>query len=257
MPAKRPRQHSSRLGQKLLKFTRDIDSFDTPGAVLNALHAITAKDCQMNVLGALQFPLKFGDLASLVEGQTIFLHSSAPKGWWEEYVELSQQHPSIAYMLARLSLGPFTESDMLRMVQPLAVDRWSVELSQKHGIRDGFTCPVGGRWVVGFWTSKVLTDEFSPELRAMLFMAATFAAIRLQKIVGAHADRLGRPVSLTTRELAVLRLLSLGNQTREVAEQLELGEETVRSHIKKAQVKLGVRNRLHAVAQAMRQRLIP
>ena len=59
------------------------------------------------------------------------------------------------------------------------------------------------------------------------------------------------------RELAVLRLLSIGCPTKEVAAQFELGEETVRSHLKKAQAKLGVHGTSHAVAQAIRQRLIP
>jgi DNA-binding CsgD family transcriptional regulator len=36
-----------------------------------------------------------------------------------------------------------------------------------------------------------------------------------------------------------------------------LGEETVRSHLKKAQAKLGACTRTHAVAQAIRRRLIP
>jgi DNA-binding CsgD family transcriptional regulator len=55
----------------------------------------------------------------------------------------------------------------------------------------------------------------------------------------------------------VLRLISAGAQLREVAQELELGEETVRSHLKKAQSKLGVRNRVQAVAEALRQNLIP
>jgi DNA-binding NarL/FixJ family response regulator len=55
----------------------------------------------------------------------------------------------------------------------------------------------------------------------------------------------------------VLRLLSNGTRVREIAELLKLGEETVRSHIKKAQTKLGVRDRTHAVVQAVRLRLIP
>jgi DNA-binding CsgD family transcriptional regulator len=57
--------------------------------------------------------------------------------------------------------------------------------------------------------------------------------------------------------LAVLRLISAGAQLHEVAQELELGEETVRSHLKKAQSKLGVRNRAQAVAEALRQNLIP
>jgi len=42
----------------------------------------------------------------------------------------------------------------------------------------------------------------------------------------------------------------------ETAEALELGDETVRSHFKKAQAKLGTRNRTHTVAEAMRELLI-
>jgi DNA-binding CsgD family transcriptional regulator len=54
-----------------------------------------------------------------------------------------------------------------------------------------------------------------------------------------------------------LRLISTGAQFREVAQELCLGEETVRSHLKKAQAKLGARSRTQAVAEAMRQQLIP
>jgi LuxR family quorum sensing-dependent transcriptional regulator len=42
-----------------------------------------------------------------------------------------------------------------------------------------------------------------------------------------------------------------------VARALGLGEETIRSHLKKAQTKLGARSRTHAVAEALRQNLIP
>jgi DNA-binding CsgD family transcriptional regulator len=62
---------------------------------------------------------------------------------------------------------------------------------------------------------------------------------------------------LTPRELAVLRLVSTGTPHREIAKALEIGEETVRTHLKKAQIKLGVRSRSHAVAEALRQNLIP
>jgi LuxR family quorum sensing-dependent transcriptional regulator len=44
---------------------------------------------------------------------------------------------------------------------------------------------------------------------------------------------------------------------KEAAQLLKLGEETIRSHFKKAQGKLGAHNRTHAVAQAIRRHLIP
>jgi LuxR family quorum sensing-dependent transcriptional regulator len=88
-------------------------------------------------------------------------------------------------------------------------------------------------------------------------MGATFSAIRLQKLLGSQACRIGKGTALTPRELAVLRLLSVGRQISETAKLLELGEETVRTHLKKAQAKLGVHDRTHVVAQAIRRRLIP
>jgi LuxR family quorum sensing-dependent transcriptional regulator len=98
-----------------------------------------------------------------------------------------------------------------------------------------------------------LTDE----ARAILFMGATFAAIRLQKLIPPQAGRTGEAAVLTAREPAVLRLLAGGDRLADAAQSLNLGEETVRSHLKKALAKLGVRNRAHAVAQAIRLHLIP
>ena len=137
----------------------------------------------------------------------------------------------------------------------MGTDRWAVELALK-GQRDRLVCPVGGRWVVVYWSKNVL--HLTPEERALLFMGASFAAIRcLQRLIEPNVRRIGTGSSLTPRELAVLRLLSNGTRVRESAKLLDLGEETVRSHIKKAQAKLGVRDRTHAVVQAVRLRLIP
>ena len=55
----------------------------------------------------------------------------------------------------------------------------------------------------------------------------------------------------------MLRLASNGCRTRRIAGLLNLGEETVRSHMKKAQTKLHAKDRIHAVAEALRLQLIP
>jgi LuxR family quorum sensing-dependent transcriptional regulator len=81
--------------------------------------------------------------------------------------------------------------------------------------------------------------------------------LRLEQVTGLNSNWIGSRGRLTPREVAVLRLVSTGAQCRDVAQALGLGEETIRSHLKKAQVKLGVRNRTAAVAEALRQNLIP
>jgi DNA-binding CsgD family transcriptional regulator len=250
-------QDIAKLGSEMLEFVTSIDDFNTPDAVLNGLHKVAHQVYALNVLGAALFPLRWGDWSGLIEGKTVFLHKSAPEGWWGQHVELSQDNPGPGFMLAQVSLAPFTMSELMRMVEPLGVDRWPFELALKYGIRDRLNCPVGGRWVVSYWSRSALSRRLSESGRAILFMGATFAAIRLQKLVGPQVSRIAKGVALTPRELAVLRLLSVGHQIRETASLLDLGEETVRSHVKKAQTKLGVKSRTHAVAQAIRRRLIP
>jgi DNA-binding CsgD family transcriptional regulator len=100
---------------------------------------------------------------------------------------------------------------------------------------------------------KVLTETLTAAARVLIYAAASFAAMRLDHLVGADPKRIGSAVHLTPRELAVLCLLSSGASLKSAAEMLGLGEETVRSHSKKVQAKLGARNRAEAVAEAIRQ----
>ena len=243
------------LASELLRFTDEVDTFETPEAVLNALHDVTMPACQIAVLGALLLPLRWGDVTSIELGKTAFLHKSAPKGWWEEQLEHMQRSPGPGEMLARLALAPFTMSETMQKFEPLGFDRWPFELALKYGMRDRLSCPVGGRWLVVYW-SKCVLSRLTQEHRALFFLGATFSAIRLQKLIAPFVKRLGKGAALTPREIAVLRLLSSGKRLREIAEFLGLGEETVRSHLKKAQTKLGVRDRTQAVAQAIRLHLI-
>jgi DNA-binding CsgD family transcriptional regulator len=53
-----------------------------------------------------------------------------------------------------------------------------------------------------------------------------------------------------------LRHAADGKSLHEIGKALSLGEETIRSHFKKPQAKLGTRNRTHTVVEAMRQLLI-
>jgi LuxR family maltose regulon positive regulatory protein len=64
------------------------------------------------------------------------------------------------------------------------------------------------------------------------------------------------PEPLTDRELQVLRLLALGLSSTEVAEQLVISVETVRSYIKAIYRKLDVHSRREAIEKAERARLI-
>jgi len=243
------------LSSELLHFTDIVDALDTPDDVLDALHEAIRRTGHLAVLCAVLLPIKMGDVDSLELGKTVFLHKGVPKEFWDEFLELARKHLPAPGMLGYLALGPYTMSEAMQKLELLGSDRWPVELALKYGQRDRLLCPVGGRWVIVYWSKKVLC--LTPQERALLFMGASFAAIRLQRLANPYVKRLRTGSSLTPRELAVLRLLSNGKRVREIAGLLDLGEETVRSHLKKAQSKLGVHDRTHAVVQAVRLRLIP
>lgn len=61
------------------------------------------------------------------------------------------------------------------------------------------------------------------------------------------SEEKSRPLS--TREQDVLSLLASGCLYREIGVQLEIGEETVRTHVKRICKKMQARNRLEAVAK--------
>jgi DNA-binding NarL/FixJ family response regulator len=55
---------------------------------------------------------------------------------------------------------------------------------------------------------------------------------------------------LSPRELEVFRLLARGMSNREIADELFLGETTIKTHVTRILTKLGVRDRVHAVVLA-------
>ena len=57
--------------------------------------------------------------------------------------------------------------------------------------------------------------------------------------------------SLSRREREVVHLVSLGAAGPEVAEELQISPETVRTHVRNAMDKLGARSRAHLVAKAL------
>jgi DNA-binding NarL/FixJ family response regulator len=62
--------------------------------------------------------------------------------------------------------------------------------------------------------------------------------------------------ALTEREIAILRLVSIGKANKQVASELGLSEETVKGHLKSIFSKLDVADRTHAVTVAARRGII-
>ena len=109
-------------------------------------------------------------------------------------------------------------------------------------------------------TGYLLKDTQAEELCRAIKAAAAGqvqlspqAAARLLREVRAPES----PEALTERESDVLRLLARGKANKEIARELEVGEQTVKSHVGHILAKLGVHSRTQAALHAVRIGLVP
>jgi len=63
-------------------------------------------------------------------------------------------------------------------------------------------------------------------------------------------------IILTKREKEIFMLLIQNKTTKEIAEELNISEKTVRNHISNTMQKLGVKGRAQAVVELLRMKII-
>ena len=85
---------------------------------------------------------------------------------------------------------------------------------------------------------------------------AVDAAAAQERFIDPDVPPKGSRGKLTRRQREILQLLANGESTTVAARELDLSEETVKSHTKHALARLGAKNRTHAVAIAVRECLI-
>jgi PAS domain S-box-containing protein len=93
----------------------------------------------------------------------------------------------------------------------------------------------------------VLTEQFIRSLRGIGYEIGHFLARRRSELSAAV---------LTSREIEVLQLSATGYARRQIADEMELSEATVKTHLEHIYKKLGVPDRASAVGEALRQGLI-
>lgn len=88
-------------------------------------------------------------------------------------------------------------------------------------------------------------------------------AVLAPQVAGHVIERMRRPEqaepripALNTSQVAILRLISRGHSNREIAAEVHLSENTVKTHIQEIFRKLGVRNRVEAAIVAGKSGLI-
>jgi DNA-binding NarL/FixJ family response regulator len=85
---------------------------------------------------------------------------------------------------------------------------------------------------------------------------AVDAAVAHERFIDPAVPPKGSRGKLTRRQRQILQLLANGESTTVAARELDLSEETVKTHTKHALARLEAKNRTHAVAIAVRECLI-
>jgi DNA-binding CsgD family transcriptional regulator len=227
---------------------RAIIPMTQAGDVLNALHKSAVTSIGVNVLAAWPLPLRWDFSAT----RDIIFHDSVPAAFRQEHrLAMKKYGPSLMTQTVWHNPLPFTFTDAMRKLQPTGSDRWIFDLLQEHGIRDGFYCAYGS-WTMVYWSNQVL--KLKTAARMTLDAYSAIAVYRLKELMA--QERLLAAAKLSSRELTVLRHLSLGHDPANIAEQLGLSENSVRTYVKRAAKKLKARSSEQTVALAVRQRLI-
>jgi two-component system, NarL family, response regulator len=85
---------------------------------------------------------------------------------------------------------------------------------------------------------------------------AVQAALAQESFIDPAVPPRGSRGKLTRRQRQILQLLANGESTTYAARELDLSEETVKTHTKNVMARLNARNRTHAVAIALRESLV-
>jgi DNA-binding CsgD family transcriptional regulator len=109
--------------------------------------------------------------------------------------------------------------------------------------------------MVAFASAQVLTTPLlSQKERLRIDLAANLAVYRVKEVMAQR--KIAGATELSPRELMALRHLAAGENAAGIAERMAVGENSVRTYLKRAQRKLNAKSQVHAAALAVRQRLI-
>ncbi|HYH88147.1 MAG TPA: PAS and helix-turn-helix domain-containing protein [Solirubrobacteraceae bacterium] len=124
--------------------------------------------------------------------------------------------------------------------------QWAAALAAGHFMGEAQMIRADGSTVDVQWAghTEVVTGQ-----RLVLFVALSTS--RWGSSFRRTADADGDPRDLSARELEIVRLIARGESGPEIAAELHIAHDTVRTHVRNAMKKVGARSRAHLVAKVL------
>lgn len=184
--------------------------------------------------------------------------STYPDDWTSYYLGRDCMRFDPVALMARGDIGPFFWADLKHIIPLTGLQENLMQMANEAGLYNGVGLPfVGSRSRQGGVALATLspTTEHCRDLDLLWSISNLFYK-RLTEIVTGPLAFSARPVDLTARELDIMNLSFRGRSDREVADELDITENTVNTHFRKIYKRLGVHNRIQAFAKAARQGII-
>lgn len=187
--------------------------------------------------------------------QPLVMVQHVPEEWGHRYNARNYLFRDPVLRRLRESLDPFTWRDSYATCPDAGDARVIGGEAAEFGLADGFVLPVStldaDRAAVSFGGPSV---TLSPDETYALSFAASFAVGHFLRL---RSPRLSDEVPITAREHDCLLWSGEGKTDWEISVILGISRSTVTKHIASAREKLGAVNKTHAVAMAMRTRVLP
>jgi PAS domain S-box-containing protein len=125
-------------------------------------------------------------------------------------------------------------------------EEWQAALSEGRFTGEAELHAADGSTVAVQWAA---TTELVTGRQLVLFVALSTSrwGPRFRRTMAPDEE----PQPLSGREREIVRLVALGNTGPEIADELRIAHDTVRTHARNAMAKVGARSRAHLVAKAL------
>lgn len=195
-------------------------------------------------------------LAQLIVNHESFelLHSAATMA--DGLAALKKYKPDV--LLADLGLPDGSGIEIIKAIETLHLDCEAMVISGFQDENTVFKALAAGAksYLLKHESSTKITDAIIAMMNGGAPISPIIARLMLQKFQASSLPDTALPEALTERQIKILKLVSQGFSSREIAEKLSISYYTVTTHIKNIYNKLQVNSRTEALHEAIKLGLI-